>query len=54
MDEMAWFKGKIAGTTHVSWENRWFRVCFSVNQSIELSISYEGNGNGWTWCIDVH
>ena len=28
-----WFKGKIMGTTHISWEKLWFPVDFPLNQS---------------------
>ena len=30
-----WFKGKITGTSHISWENLWFPVDFPFNWSIE-------------------
>jgi hypothetical protein len=26
--DVNWFKGKITGTPHISWENRWFPVDF--------------------------
>jgi hypothetical protein len=32
---MDWFKGKIAGNTHISRENRWFPVDIPFSQSIE-------------------
>ena len=35
---MDWFKGKITGKYHISWENLWFPVDFFLNQSIETSI----------------
>ena len=30
-----WFKGKITGKSHISWENRWFPVDFPLNQPID-------------------
>jgi hypothetical protein len=29
---MDWFKGNLAGTPHISWENQWFPVDFPLNQ----------------------
>ena len=34
-----WFKGKITGTSHVSWENLWFTVDFPASQPIDRMIS---------------
>ena len=34
-DSTDWFKGKITGKPHISWENQWFPVDFPINQSIE-------------------
>ena len=34
---MDWFKGKITGKPHISWENQWFPVDFPLNQSIDES-----------------
>ena len=31
-----WFKGKITGKSHISWENLWFPVDFPLSQLIEL------------------
>jgi hypothetical protein len=28
---MDWFKGKITGKPHISWENRWFPVDVPLN-----------------------
>ena len=33
-----WFKGKITGKYHISWENLWFPVDFPINQSIEWDV----------------
>jgi hypothetical protein len=33
---MDWFKGKITGKHHISWENLWFPVDFPLNQSIDF------------------
>ena len=46
-----WFKGKIMGNTHISWEKPWFPVDFPLNQSNEIDISlklisYEFNLRG--------
>ena len=30
---MDWFKGNFTGKPHIEWENRWFPVDFSLNQS---------------------
>ena len=30
-----WFKGKITGTSLISWENLWFPVDFPASQPIE-------------------
>ena len=30
-----WFKGKITGKSHISWENLWFPVDFPLSQSID-------------------
>ena len=35
-----WFKGKITGKSHISWENPWFTVDFPLSQPID-SISWE-------------
>jgi hypothetical protein len=35
---MDWFKGKITGKPHISWENLWFPVDFPLNQSIDHTI----------------
>ena len=36
---MDWFKGKITGTPHISWENLWFPVDFPLSQSIEYVVA---------------
>ena len=33
-----WFKGKITGKSHISWENLWFPVDFPLNQPIDINI----------------
>ena len=33
-----WFKGKIAGKSHISWENLWFSVDFPLSQPIDIQI----------------
>ena len=38
---MDWFKRKLTGKHHISWENRWFPVGFRFNQSIQ------GNDQPW-------
>ena len=35
---MDWFKGKITGKPHISWENLWFPVDFPLNQSVDLNV----------------
>ena len=30
-----WFKGKITGTSYISWENLWFPLDFPLSQPIE-------------------
>ena len=30
-----WFKGKITGKSHISWEHLWFPVDFPLSQPIE-------------------
>ena len=32
---IGWFKGKITGKSHISWENLWFPVDFPLSQPIE-------------------
>ena len=34
-DSIDWFKGKISGKSHISWENLWFPVDFPSSQPIE-------------------
>ena len=34
-DSIDWFKGKITGKSHISWENLWFPVDFPINQPID-------------------
>ena len=36
---MDWFKGKVAGKSHISWENLRFPVDFPLNQSIEITTN---------------
>ena len=35
---IGWFKGKIAGNSHTSWENLWFPVYVPLSQPIEPRI----------------
>ena len=46
-----WFKGKITGDSHISWENLWFPVDFPLSQAIDTrNFDPEiGSGN-----IDEH
>jgi len=55
-----WFKGKIMGNTHMSWEKPWFPVDFPLNQSNGWSfvgwVSVDpipifpiGDGGWWLW-----
>ena len=32
---MDWFKGTFTGKLHIYWENLWFLVDFTLNQSID-------------------
>ena len=44
-----WFKGKITGTSHISWEILWFPSDFPLSQPIENGHgfnSYSGLGSG--------
>ena len=34
-----WFKGRITGKSHISWENLWFPVDFPLSQTIESMIA---------------
>ena len=34
-----WFKGKIAGTSHISWANLWFPLDFPLSQAIDRFFS---------------
>ena len=36
-----WFKGKITGKTHISWEYLWFPVDFPLSQPIEVNNSMD-------------
>jgi len=46
---MDWFKAKITGNPHVSWENRWFPVDFPLSQSIEML-----NHSGYLFILPSH
>ena len=37
-NSIGWFKGKITGNSHMSWENLWFPVDFPLRQPIEKHI----------------
>ena len=34
-ESIDWFKGKMTGKSHFSWENRWFPVDFPLGEPIE-------------------
>ena len=38
---IGWFKGKITGNSHISWENLWFPVDFPLNQPIDYSQGHQ-------------
>ena len=42
---IGWFKGKITGNSHISWENLWFPVDFPLGQPIDINNSPEH----WAW-----
>ena len=35
IESIDWFKGKITGKSHISWENLWFPVDFPLSQPID-------------------
>ena len=35
LKSMNWFKGKVTGKPHISWENQWFPAFFPSNQYID-------------------
>ena len=35
---MDWFRGKMTGNLHSSWENRWFPGDFPLNQFVDGDI----------------
>ena len=35
---IGWFKGKITGNSHISWENPWFPVDFPLSQPVEFHV----------------
>ena len=39
LNSIGWFKGKITGNSHISWENLWFPVDFPLSQPIENSFN---------------
>ena len=38
LSSIDWFKGKITGKSHISWENLWFPVDFPLSQPIDISV----------------
>ena len=47
-----WFKGKITGKPHISWENQWFPVDFPINQSIEITL-IEQSPHVWSYPTEM-
>ena len=43
MESIDWFKGKITGKSHISWENLWFLVDVPLSQPIDRGL----NGEIW-------
>ena len=39
---IGWFRGKITGNSHISWENLWFPVDFPLSQPIEYEQWKDG------------
>ena len=33
-----WFKGKITGTSNISWENLWFPADFPLSQPVDIYV----------------
>ena len=41
-----WFKGKITGKSHISWENLWFPVGFPLSQPGDVSVYHGVSSSG--------
>ena len=39
-ESIDWFKGKITGKSHISWENLWFPVVFPLSQPIDRECDF--------------
>ena len=44
---IGWFKGRITGNSHISWENPWFPVDFPLNQLNEHLFSLASKPPNW-------
>ena len=46
--QMKWFKAKLTGNPHISWQNRWFPVDFPLRQSMDSGETWYKHRVKWS------